>query len=150
MLPYTTLFGKRRTGHFLCTFKLPNPRSLKVGFTTLKKPCFFPISCSCCNLFLATLMVNVDKSIRHGAHYSWNSWKVHGFVLLTVWEHHDNNVQTHTFDTIYDTHSCVIQNNLYLFLFQVSMNPFYDTNRKIESPHFERKVMIAAKKHLMP
>lgn len=29
------------------------------------------------------------------------------------------------------------------------MNPFYDMNKKIESTNFERKVTVAAKKHLL-
>lgn len=36
-----------------------------------------------------------------------------------------------------------------LLLLQVIMNPFYDMNKKIESPNFERKVTVAAKKHLL-
>lgn len=32
---------------------------------------------------------------------------------------------------------------------QVIMNPFYDMNSKIESPNFERKVTVAAKRHLL-
>lgn len=36
-----------------------------------------------------------------------------------------------------------------LLLLQVIMNPFYDMNKKIESPNFERKVTVSAKKYLL-
>ena len=35
------------------------------------------------------------------------------------------------------------------FPLQVIMNPFYDMNKKIESPNFERKVTVSAKKYLL-
>ncbi|XP_027058529.1 probable trafficking protein particle complex subunit 2 [Pocillopora damicornis] len=39
--------------------------------------------------------------------------------------------------------------DVYETYIKVIMNPFYDMNKKIESPNFERKVTVAAKKHLL-
>lgn len=39
--------------------------------------------------------------------------------------------------------------DVYEIYIKVIMNPFYDMNKKIESPNFERKVTVSAKKYLL-
>jgi hypothetical protein len=36
-----------------------------------------------------------------------------------------------------------------LFMLQVMMNPFYQHNTKIQLPVFDKKVMVAGRKHLL-
>ena len=51
---------------------------------------------------------------------------------------------------IFALYRCLVLNTLFsLLLLQVIMNPFYDMNKKIESPNFERKVTVSAKKYLL-